>query len=328
MSNKVAIFGLGSMGKRRIRCLQALGRTEISGYDIRADRQEEAREKYSISLIPEGDNPDLNSFSAVFVCTPPDRHNEYLKLAIRQEVPAFCEASVVLNDVREIFRLNRGKVFIAPSCTLKFHPLIAHLKEIVKSRTYGRVTNFTYHCGQYLPDWHPWEQVSDYYVSNPLTGAAREIVPFELTWLTDLLGFPEEIIGRPMKTMDVGADIPDSYPILLKYRDWTGIMMVDVVSRFATRSLILNFERAQLRWNWEDEQLHIFDPEMQAWKQEGSLVKRAAEGYNENIPEEMYIREIEAFFEGIQDPKKFPNTLEDDIRVLELLTQTEKTEIG
>ena len=42
-------------------------------------------------------------------------------------------------------------------------------------------SGFVYHSGQYLPDWHPWESYKDFYVSNPATGARREIVPFELS---------------------------------------------------------------------------------------------------------------------------------------------------
>ena len=36
------IVGLGSMGKRRIRNLRALGETEIAGFDPRPERRDEA----------------------------------------------------------------------------------------------------------------------------------------------------------------------------------------------------------------------------------------------------------------------------------------------
>ena len=47
----VLIIGLGSMGKRRIRCLKALGINSIWGYDTREDRKREAKEKYQIQII-------------------------------------------------------------------------------------------------------------------------------------------------------------------------------------------------------------------------------------------------------------------------------------
>lgn len=40
---------------------------------------------------------------------------------------------------------------------------------------------------------HPWENVNEFYVSNRVTGGAREIVPYELTWIVHILGVPNEI---------------------------------------------------------------------------------------------------------------------------------------
>jgi len=40
---KFLIIGLGSMGKRRIRCLKIIGFNDIIGYDLRKDRREEAK---------------------------------------------------------------------------------------------------------------------------------------------------------------------------------------------------------------------------------------------------------------------------------------------
>ena len=48
---KILIIGLGSMGKRRIRCLQNLGISDIYGFDTRIDRVQEACEKYKINAV-------------------------------------------------------------------------------------------------------------------------------------------------------------------------------------------------------------------------------------------------------------------------------------
>lgn len=46
---RVLVAGLGSMGKRRVRNLQALEIEEIIGYDVRADRRSETEDSYQIS---------------------------------------------------------------------------------------------------------------------------------------------------------------------------------------------------------------------------------------------------------------------------------------
>ena len=44
-------LGLGSMGKRRVRCLQALRAGEIVAFDVRPDRRKEAEHLYGIATV-------------------------------------------------------------------------------------------------------------------------------------------------------------------------------------------------------------------------------------------------------------------------------------
>ena len=45
---KFLVVGLGSMGKRRIRCLLALNQKKVAGFDVRKDRRNEASKKYAL----------------------------------------------------------------------------------------------------------------------------------------------------------------------------------------------------------------------------------------------------------------------------------------
>ncbi len=322
---KFLVIGLGSMGKRRVRCLKTLGHTDIVGFDPREDRRKETQEQYAIKTI-ESLPSSLAEFDALIISTPPDIHDHYMKLSLKENIPCFVEASVIVDELPQLNKIAREKnVFIAPSCTLKFHPMIREIKNIVQSKKYGKLCNFTYNCGQYLPDWHPWEKVSDYYVSKKETGGAREIVAFELTWLADIIASSIDIKGYYGKTMDVGADIDDTYVATLKWDGGYGIFQVDVVARFATRLLIMNFEKAQLRWDWDDRCIRIFDADTQAWSKIEQTYGESHPGYNKNILEDIYINEIKSFILGIQNPKEFPSTLDEDIRILSMMKRIEET---
>jgi len=318
-------IGLGSMGKRRIRCLKSLGYNNILGFDLREDRRDESEKKYGIKTTDDISNLNFDDINAIIISVPPDMHNRYIKLAIEKGKAAFVEASVVIDDLENLNMQAKEKgVFIAPSCTLRFHPAIKDIKEIIKSGKYGKITNFSYHSGQYLPDWHPWEHVKDYYVSKKETGGAREIVPFELTWIVDVIGFPKDIFGFYGKTMDVGADIDDTYSITMDFGDCYGNMMVDVVSRYMVRSLVLNMEYGQILWRWDEGIVKIYDAVNARWMYYYAPEGKAAEGYNKNIIEDMYIDETKAFIEGINDANKFPNSLDEDIKILKLLYKAEE----
>ena len=325
---KFIVVGLGSMGKRRVRCLQALGQKDIIGFDIREDRRKEANEKYGIETITSFESVNWFEFSAMIVSVPPDKHAQYAILAIENNLPVFIEASVILDDVKSIKSVMKADSKVAPSCTLRFHPMIKDITRIVKEGKYGKITNFSYHSGQFLPDWHPWENVNDFYVSNRSTGGGREIVPFELTWMVDTIGWPKEVKGYFEKTIELGADIEDSYAMVLKYPDKVGTLIVDVAARYAVRNLIINMEKGQIQWKWDDTCVFLYEVENNRWVKFNQPEFASASGYNKNIGEQMYIDEINAFISFYKDGKPFPNTIDDDIKVLEILNKVEESDGG
>jgi len=322
---KFLIIGLGSMGKRRIRNLQYLKMKEILGFDPNANKRKEAEEKYNIKIVSNfqkaiKENPDI-----FIISTPPDKHNEYIKLAIENKKSAFVEASVILEGLEELNNEAKKKnVLIAPSCTFRFHPAIKKIKKIVKEGKYGKITNFTYYLGQYLPDWHPSENIKNFYVGKKETSGAREMVSFELTWIVDILGFPKGIIGFHGKTLKMGVDIDDTYAFALDFGDKFGSMLIDVVSRYAVRSLLLNMERCQITWRWDEDLIRVYDADSKKWNNYFYKKGRASEGYNENIIEDMYIEEMKSFIGALTKRRKFPNSLKDDIKILKLLNKIEE----
>lgn len=327
---KALVIGLGSMGKRRVRCLQSLGVTEIIGVDLRTDRCEEAARRYNIqtqskiSDVWETFSPDL-----AIISLPPRGHVDAMNACIDNAVPFFVEASVVDDGLDEVIaRAKRENVVAAPSTTLYFHPAIAEIFRIVRSNRLGKISNVMLHSGQYLPDWHTYEPVSDYYVSEPATGGAREIVPFEMTWFTELFGFPRRVAGQYRKTIEIeGAEyIDDTYNGLLDYGTFLAIVTVDVVSRHATRRLIINGDKGQLAWSWDDAVIKVFDAQSSQWSEVSYQMERAEQGYNKNIGENMYIDEIRAFLDAVVGNATFPNSLEKDHQVLKLLYALERSD--
>ena len=326
------VVGLGSMGKRRIRNLKSLGFNDIIGFDNRDDRRKEAKELYAIETYDDV-NEIFNNFKlgALIISVPPDLHHVYMKMALNLKIPAFIEASVVDTALDSIISESKLKnILLAPSCTLFFHPAIKKIREIVESKELGNISNFLYHSGQYLPDWHNYENVSDYYVSKKDTGGCREIVPFELTWITLLLGMPKRVVGFFKKTIEIegATNIDDTYNLLMDYGNNIFNLSVDVVSRYATRRLVINGDEKQLYWNWDENVIKIFDPGSTEWISHSYEIAAAQNGYNKNITEQMYIDEIASFISAMNKESKFPNSLEHDKGVLNLLYSVENSDLN
>lgn len=322
---KVLQVGLGSMGRRRIRCLQSLTSADLVGFDPRADRRSKAAAELQVPTVSTLDEALWATLDAAVISTPPHVHYGYLSTAVDHGVAAFVEVGVPLPGYEGLVaRAERSGCLVAPSCTLYFHPAVRLIREIVDSGRYGRATTFSYYMGQYLPDWHPWEDVRDFYVSRRDTSGTREMASFELIWLTHLLGFPVRGAGLTGRTVEMGVDIDDTYAFLLDGGSWIGTVLIDVVARFALRQLVLNLEAAQVRWSWEEPCIRLFEVDEGAWRTLEFPPPISAPGYNPNIGERMYLDEMTAFLGALDDGPPFPHSLQEDLRVRSTLRRLEE----
>jgi predicted dehydrogenase len=323
---KFLIVGLGSMGNRRIRNLTALKAGEIIGFDVQADRRAEAQQKHGIKTYATFEEALLGKPDAVIISTPPNLHIQYAMEAARRNLHFFMEASVILDPEMDglIADCKTRKIVAAPSATMRFHPSIQKMKELVDSRAIGEILAFNYHSGQYLPDWHVKEDYRKYYVSRRETGGCREIVPFELSWITWLLGPVKTIACMKGKLTKLEADIDDIYQVLLKFEN--GIianMQFDVISRVAYRCFKMISEEGVILWDWNRRTVGVYSAADKKWKEYPQGKGRSVEGYV--MEDDMYVNEMEHFIGAIQGKHPYMYTLEDDKRILELLYAAERS---
>ena len=323
---KFLIVGLGSMGKRRIRNLKYLKAGEIIGFDTMEARRKEAQEKYGIKTFDDFDKAVKEQPDAFVISTPPDLHVKYAKEAAKRSTHFFMEASVVEEGMDELIALCRNKKIVAaPSCTMRFQGSIKKLKELVDSKIIGKVLLFTHHSGQYLPDWHPWEDYRKFYVARRATGAAREIVSFELVWLEWVFGNIDTVSCFKGKLSSLEIDIDDAYQCILKFKNTVlGNMLVDVVSRVAERSCEIYGEKGNIRWEWGSG-IKVYTADDKKWKEYAEQAGTKVAGYDEKISEEMYIDEIGTFVKAVKGETKYPYTLEEDKKILDVLKGLEQS---
>lgn len=326
---KALVIGLGSMGKRRVRNLIALDNIEVFGFDTREDRLVESQKEYEIEVFSrvneafDNGKPDI-----VIISVPPKLHMHYANMCVDKLIPCFIEASVT--DRIEIEKLAvkaiEKNVVVAPSCTMRFYPGPIKIKLLLAEGVIGRPLSVNYQTGQFLPDWHPWESIQDYYVSERETGGAREIVPFELTWINDLFGQPQEILScASTKLTDMDADIDDIYHCLLQYP--TNVMLnmtVEVISRpISTREMLIIGSKGKIKFSADNNTVSYCNLDSECWV-DTSLESGTVQAQYIN-PEEPYINEMGAFVNASISGKQadYPNSLADDILVLSTLEDLE-----
>ena len=285
--------GLGSMGKRRIRCLKALGQHDIVAFDSREDRRAEATRLYGVSTVDDFERGLAESVDAVLISTPPDAHYPFVKAALQAGKHTFCEANIVTEGADELAAIAaQHKIVAAPSATMRFHPLYQHLRRlIIDEQAIGKPLLMNFHMGNYILDWHPWEGL-DFYAGRKSTGACREMVPFEFEWMQWIFGSVESVQCTYGRHLDLPTDMDDAYAIVARFASGLlATVMVDVVARYAIRQGRVVSQAGSLDWDFETQKVRHYDGAQQAWREH----KAAGRGFN---IEEMYVAEIDSFLKA------------------------------
>lgn len=325
---KALVVGLGSMGKRRVRNLLALGLSpeSISGFDLRADRRAEAHDKYKIRTFENYAQALKESGAeAVIISLPPDLHTQIALEAVKAGKSTFTEASLIDRGMLELRELGKKNgVITFPSCTMRFFLGPKTVHQIVHSGRIGKPLFWQYQSGQYLPDWHPWESIKDFYVGKRETGGCREIVPFELEWLIHTFGQVAEVDGRNHKLTDMGVDIDDVYMLQVKHESGIlGQLIVDVLSRVALRVFRVTGTEGSLEWDATRQLVRVYTVAKKEWE-EISLNLGTVEKQYLN-PEEPYIEEMGLFLRCVKEKREPEYSIPEDLKILATLYAGEKS---
>src|SRR3989344_1234760 len=293
MADKLAFLqiGLGSMGKRRIRNLFANGEKNVIGFDLSPERRKETEEKYGIKTIDDLTKLLDKDFDAIIISTPPNKHGDYIRFALKHKKHFFT---------------------------------IKTIKKLVSEGRIGKIFAYQYHMGQYLPDWHPWEDYRKVFFSKKETGACRELFPFELCWLNWLINSRvASISGSLGKVSDLDMDAEDVLAANLRYENNVfGNIMIDAISRKPVRNLRIMGSDGTLEWDWQDWIIKVYDAASKKTEVINAPKENPAAGYTTQS-EAMHEEEIKAFLDAIYGRTPYPYTFEEDLLNLKTLFKLE-----
>ena len=299
---KLLIVGLGSMGKRRARLAKGMDAAiRIAGVDTNQARREEACRLGLADAAYSSIGEAVAAFTpdAALVCTAPLSHAVVIGELLDHRLPVFTE----LNLVEDGYDQNLAKaaeqgVPLFLSSTMLYRREIQYIKEQV--RQFGKPVHYIYHIGQYLPDWHPWENYKNFFVGNARTGGVREILGIDLPWLLDTFGPVEDVTVQVDSISGLGLPYPDCATLLLRHASGArGVLAADVVSPKAVRSFECFGDGLHLFWEGNPKALYRFaDGDKQYVDTYGAFTHDP--WYSDNIVENAYVDELANFFGVLQ----------------------------
>ena len=323
---KLLIVGLGSMGKRRARLARGMDASiQISGVDTTESRRTEAEGLGITAYASIGEAVAADKFDAALVCTAPITHAAIISELLDAGLPVFTELNLVSDGYEENMKKAREKglpLFL--SSTMLYRGETQYIKRQVEA--FDKPVNYIYHIGQYLPDWHPWENYKNFFVGDKRTGGVREIFGIDLPWLLDTFGLVKSLHVEKDKISQLEVDYPDSYFVTLRHENGVkGMLAVDVVSPKAVRNFECFGEGLHLFWEGNPRSLYTFDHDKGEKLPVNTYESFEHDSrYSDNIVENAYVDELANFFAVLKGAEQPRYSFEKDLETIRLIEAIEE----
>ena len=326
----IAVIGLGSMGKRRVRLLErvkneGLYDVIVAGIDSNEGRRKEAEELYSIKTYASlGEMLKEIKPDATVISTSPLSHAAIIKECLKNDLHVFTEINLVADGYEDNVAeaRDRNRVLFLSS-TPMYRKEIQYISGWIGGNFNGI---YHYHIGQYLPEWHPWENYKNFFVGDKRSNACRELFAIELPWLCDTFGEVVAFNSMHNKVSKLELPYDDCYVVTLEHASGVmGNITIDVVTPKGGREFELWTEGRYLEWKGTPDTLAEYDAQEKTLRKIELYDKyEQNENYNKFVIEDAYYDELVNFMQVIQGTGTARHTFVKDLKVLSLIDKIEE----
>lgn len=266
---KFLIAGLGSIGRRHLRNLTALGERDIILFRTgRSTLPDEDLAEFPVET-------DLAAALAhkpdgVIVANPTALH---LNVAI-PAAEAGCHILMekpISHSMAGIARLRsavlQGGGQVLVGYQFRFHPGLQQLFQLLREGAIGRPLSVRAHWGEYLPGWHPWEDYRQGYSARAdLGGGVVLTLSHPLDYLRWLFGEVDSLWAFASQSSDLALGVEDTAEIGLQFKNgMLGSLHLDYNQRPPVHHLEIVGSLGTLRWDNSDGSVSIFTDSQGNW---------------------------------------------------------------
>jgi len=323
---KFLIAGLGSIGRRHFRNLIALGEknivlvrshratlpdNELSNHPVETDLAEALRKH----------KPD-----AVIVANPTAFHLDIAIPAAETGCTILLEKPVSdsldrVDVLQKTAQKSGSKILVG--FQFRYHPTLNKARELIQQGALGTVLTVHAHWGEYLPQWHPWEDYRQSYAARAdLGGGVIVTLTHPLDYLRYLIGDTESLWSFNAHVSPLETDVEDVAEIGLKFANGAmGSVHLNYVQRPPSHRLEIVGTAGTLRWDNADGILHFY--KMPAVfgsysdQPPAPVIETFSppEGFERN---QLFVAQMRHFFEVVRGDTEPVCSLEDGIQALRL----------
>jgi predicted dehydrogenase len=261
-TDSLLIVGAGSIGERHLRNLLALGYGNLVVYRQR-NLPFRTLDPGQVRVVTDFAEALALRPKAAFITSPTAQHLPQALACAEAGMHLFIEKPLSHTpeglDQLNAVATEKG-VYVYVGYMMRFHPLIRQVQELIATRRFGKLLSFTTHWGEYLPDWHPWEDYrTSYAARKELGGGAALTLSHDLDAVLWLAASPlTRYYALPNRASALEVDVEAGMDFLLQFESGaTGHVHLNFFEQPPTRYLHFVFEAGTAHFDYYASELRL-----------------------------------------------------------------------
>jgi len=311
---KFLIAGFGSIGRRHFHNLISLGEKDVIFY--RSAKSTLPDDELKDFIVENDLSAVLNHHpDAVIVANPSALHLDVAMPAAQMGCHLLLEKPISntlanLETLRTLVKKSGSQVLVG--FQFRFHPGLLKIKEILTSGEIGKPVSARAFWGEYLPDWHPWEDYrKSYSARRDLGGGVVLTLSHPFDYLRWLLGEVGSVSSHTRHSGQLALDVEDVADAELEFNGGVQASVhLDYLQKPAAHNLEIVCSGGHIHWDGLSGLLRVSNA-----KKDLDQEYPVPTGFERN---DLFLAEMKHFIE-VAKKASFPAcTLEDGIKALQI----------
>jgi predicted dehydrogenase len=230
---KILFCGLGGIGQRHLRNLRQLlgNELQVHAYRVRGQRIKlrdnltvdegaDLEQDYQVQVHHDLAEALAQRPAAVFICNPNSLHVPVALECVRAGVPVFMEkplASDLAGIEQLLAEVEKRQLPFHVGYNFRFHPGLQRLKTLIDTGFFGRLLSVRSEIGEYLPNWHRYEDYRQMYAARADQGGGVILSQIhEMDLIYWFFGLPRSIVTHGGHLSGLEIDVEDTASSLMR----------------------------------------------------------------------------------------------------------------
>ncbi|HCS39005.1 MAG TPA: gfo/Idh/MocA family oxidoreductase [Anaerolineaceae bacterium] len=320
---KTLIAGFGSIGRRHLNNLRALGETDF------------VLLRSHLSTLPDDDIKSLpvettidaaltHKPQAVIISNPSSLHLDVAIPAAKEGCSILMEKPVShsmsrIDELQSALKQGGGQLLVGYQ--FRFHPGLRQIKAWLDEGKIGKPVSSRAHWGEYMPGWHPWEDYRQSYAARAdLGGGVVNTLCHPLDYQRWLFGEVESLWANT-SNLALGLEVDDTAEIGLQFK--SGVLSsthVDYVQRPGQHTLQIIGTDGSISWDNATGIAKYYQANTEQW-----LESSLPTGFERNF---LFMDESRHFLDIVNHKTSPICSLEDGIAAIQLTEAIHRSAIS